>query len=362
MQHPDICIAGAGIIGLSLALELHRRGATVTVMERDAALSHASTAAAGMLAAHDPENPSQLLPLSSLSIDLYPAFLERIEFLSGFAVPFQTSRTLQAHHAYTTSSELLIPELQPGAHHFRSIAEHSIDPRQLAAALLSAVRCTSVHLLEHTTLEDVAESSEGLRIQTSTGIMAASQFVSTLGAWSTGPVAPRKGQMLTIELPSSFALKDVLRTPDVYIVPRTTGPRAGRALLGATVEEAGYDTATHAIDLARLRSAAAELLPMLADETLFPAIDQWAGLRPATPDLLPILDRVPGTLRQYIATGHYRNGILLAPATAHVIAQLLQDETTSVSLSAFCAARFTAGENIAGENIAHKHRYSPTLS
>src|SRR5579864_4524502 len=96
MGQPDYCIAGAGIIGLSLALELHRRGATVTVLERGIPLAQASTAAAGMLAAVDPENPSQLRFFADLSLSLYPAYLARIESLSGLPVPFQTAITLQS--------------------------------------------------------------------------------------------------------------------------------------------------------------------------------------------------------------------------------------------------------------------------
>src|SRR5690349_11642788 len=96
MGRADICIAGAGIIGLSLALELQSRGARVTVIDRGAPLMEASSAAAGMLAAHDPENPAALLPLSELSLELYPKFLHRLFDLSGEVVPFHTSTTLQA--------------------------------------------------------------------------------------------------------------------------------------------------------------------------------------------------------------------------------------------------------------------------
>src|SRR5215831_6599399 len=117
MAYPDVCIAGAGIIGLSLALELERRGARVTVLDRGEPLAEASSAAAGMLAAYDPENPPQLLPLSELSISLYPRFLDRLFDLSGLTVPFHTSTTLQAHpSAHEISGQqlpLLAPEILP---------------------------------------------------------------------------------------------------------------------------------------------------------------------------------------------------------------------------------------------------------
>src|SRR5580704_9589337 len=108
MHHLDICIAGAGIIGLSLALELHHRGMAVTVLDRSSPLSEASTAAAGMLAARDPHNPPPLHSLANLSLSLYPAFLDRLHVLSGIRVPFQTQSTLQAlpHGVLNASNEL----------------------------------------------------------------------------------------------------------------------------------------------------------------------------------------------------------------------------------------------------------------
>ncbi|NYF81270.1 NAD(P)/FAD-dependent oxidoreductase [Granulicella arctica] len=348
MHHPDICIAGAGIIGLSLALELHHRGARVTILDRDAALTHASIAAAGMLAAHDPENPSPLKPLSELSVSLYPKFLSTIESLSGLAVPFQTSKTLQSHSSYPDSSDAtLVPTLTPGNHRFAFLEEHSIDPRQLAAALLAAVRNTPIQLLEQTPLLHFTETSHCIRIETSYGTLETKRLVITSGAWSPAPVLPRKGQMLTVALPPTLSLREVIRTPEIYIVPRTQGPRTGHALIGATVEDAGFDTTTHPADLARLRALAAELLPALADETHCPIVDQWAGLRPATPDALPILGQPSPSSNLVFATGHYRNGILLAPATALVLAQLLSGENPSINLAPFSPDRFPTTGHIA---------------
>src|SRR5271170_4942169 len=140
MHHPDICIAGAGIIGLSLAIELQHRGFRVTVIDQAAPLAEASTAAAGMLAAGDPANPTQLRALAELSLSLYPDFLDRVHVLSSNRVPFQTHTTLQAvtSGGQAISPELtpkelanLLPALVPADQPFILLDEHSLDPRQL---------------------------------------------------------------------------------------------------------------------------------------------------------------------------------------------------------------------------------------
>ncbi len=340
-QRPDVCIAGAGIIGLALALELNHLGASVCVLERDTPLAHASQAAAGMLAAHDPDNPPALLPLSELSLALYPAFLDRIARLSGQPVPFHTGITFQSvEHAPAPAS--LPPGITPHGHTFRQLSEHSLDPRQLAPALLAAVRATPIQLLPHTALRTVTQSSAGLHVETIASSLSPRQIVFTLGPWSIPPVAPRKGQMLSVLTPPSLALDYVLRTPGIYVVPRTLGPHAGRALIGATVEDAGFSTTTDPASLAALRARAARFLPALADEVLCPTLESWAGLRPYTPDHLPLLGPLPNRPAQFLATGHYRNGILLAPATARIMAQLLAGKPPTIPLHPFAPDRFPA--------------------
>jgi glycine oxidase len=317
---PDVLIAGAGIIGLSLALELHTRGARVLILERDTALVHASTAAAGMLAVHDPHNPPALLPLSQLSVQLYPFYLERIERLSGAVVPFHTDNTLQYRAGFITR-----------------LAEHSLDPRQLATALLAAVRAAGIELRERCEFHPAGATP--------------ATVVYATGAWPPGelshghilPVRPRKGQILRVQLPPALhGLREVHRSDAIYIVPRTLGPQAGSALIGATIEDAGFDTSTHPRDLTHLRALAAGLLPGLAAENEAPQLDAWAGLRPHTPDRLPLIGPlVPGS-RHFLATGHYRNGILLAPATAVLLADLIQGKSPALDLTAFSPARFFA--------------------
>jgi glycine oxidase len=141
--------------------------------------------------------------------------------------------------------------------------------------------------------------------------------------------------MLRVQTPAALHLREVHRAAGIYIVPRTAGPQAGSSLIGATDEEAGFDTTVHSDDLATLRARAAKLLPEFASEAASPQLEAWAGLRPGTRDGLPLLGALTPSRREWVATGHYRNGILLAPATACIIADLLTGQQPAVELSAF---------------------------
>ncbi len=302
----EIIVVGAGIIGLSIALELRLWGADVIVIERDKALAHASTAAAGMLAAHDPYNPPPLQQLSEFSLSVYDEFLDIIQSLSGRPIPYQTTETIQ----YEGSSRNVL-------------TEHSLDPRQLAPALLQAVKASGVELRENSCVPEATDR----------------QIVHTTGAWGERfCVRPRKGQMLRVHLPPDQQLTQVHRAEYIYVVPRTQGPQANTALIGATVEDAGFDLSIWTEDLLELRHAAAELtseLDFLRNTTV---VESWAGLRPSTPDNLPIIGRL--NERELVATGHFRNGILLAPATAKVMADLVQNRQPAVDLEPYDPDRF----------------------
>lgn len=329
---PDVVVIGAGLIGLSIALELRERGASVTVIDRAKSFAGASTAAAGMLAAEDPGNPRELQALSRLSIERYPAFLAHLQALSGIAVPYQTDTTVQYLEDGLTVR----------------LAEHSLDPRQLAAAVHAAVKATSIQLLEGAEIASIHEEAGGSRIQLSGGPAIRPQVVIfAAGAWTSAmmtalgrdpvPVTPRKGQMLRVRLP--FPLHEVHRSEQIYIVPRTHGAHAGTALVGATVEDAGFDVSVNAEALASLRALAAELLPQLRFAVDAPMVEAWAGLRPATPDGLPILGACPRA-GHFVATGHYRNGILLAPGTAAVMADMVEGRSSAIDLFALSPQRF----------------------
>ena len=330
----DVVVLGAGLIGLAAALEMVDRGASVTVIERGRILASASTAAAGMLAADDPCNHASLRDLSRLSIQRYPKFLHRIEHLSGSAIPFQTQTTLQ----YMAGGPAL------------RLDENSIDPRQLATALSAAIQATTIHLLENTRVASIEAETSGSKLRLEDGSsLSTGTILFATGAWTAEAsnalvgkplsVSPRKGQMLRVRISPSHSFQEVHRSERIYIVPRTQGPQAGTAVIGATVEEAGFDTTVCGRDLDGLRALAAVLLPWLSSAEEAPMVESWAGLRPATPDLLPMLG---AGLRagHFIATGHYRNGILLAPATAVVMADLIEGKPPTVNLSAFSPLRF----------------------
>ncbi len=359
----DVCIAGGGIIGLSLALEMKRRGATVLVLEARSAMGEASTAAAGMLAANDPENPSAISSLAALSIALYPEYLDRIRRMSNLPIEFQTANTLQAFAAGLRSNDQraadgsldvspdnLSPHIVGNSQLVRDIAknnpsldlrlieEHSIDPRELAPALQAAVHAAAIRVVEDSAVVRSVASEGLVSIVTHTAEYKSAQFVDCTGAWSDDAVhavRPVKGQMLTVETPAGLDV--AVRTPSIYLVPRLHGANAGRTVIGATVEEAGFDKSVEPGAIAKLLDQASMLVPSLAGSRIFTS---WAGLRPATRDGLPLIGRHPAKLQHFLATGHYRNGILLAPATAMVVADLIERRTPTVDLRAFAPDRF----------------------
>lgn len=361
MAHPDICIAGAGIIGLPLARSLAQEGMRVIVLTSGAPMAEASTAAAGMLAVEDPDNPPELLALSRLSRSLYPEFLEELAQMSGQRVSFQTQRTLQLVRREEDSRDSssgvahdLLPQLTTrDDERTLLLDEQSLDPRELAWALVRAVAVHGPELRHETTVRRVLDRGDEVEVETASETIIAKQFVDCTGAWSLSTtispalrVAPRKGQMLTIPTPPALARAElVVRSHDIYLVPRLHGARAGQCVVGATVEDAGFDRAVHASDLQVLLDRAARLLPELRSAEI---LDSWSGLRPATADLLPVLGRVTMDEQHpnlFIASGHYRNGILLAPGTAAVMTDLLLGRRPAVDVTPFTAARFGAAHD-----------------
>jgi glycine oxidase len=348
----DVAIAGGGIIGLSLGLELRRRGFTVTVIDRQQAMSSASWAAGGMLAVHDPQNPPELLPLSLRSWELYPVYLEQVEELSGKKVPLRTRRAMQyvaaerwAENGTRNGAGALVtaaamaefaPGLEANGHIFEWIEEGSLDPNDLHEALPGAFIAAGGTLREETEMLGVESVAGGVLVRTTREVISAGMFVNCCGAWAGEaegglPVVPVKGQMANLRCRPE-RLRCVVRAPGIYLVPRGDG----RVTIGATVEHVGFDETVQEESIRKMAEAALSLLP---EAEAPPEMDMWAGLRPGTPDGLPILGAAAKD-HCWHATGHYRDGILLAPVTAHVMAQAMLGEATDVGLEAFAATRF----------------------
>ncbi len=345
LRTSDVVIAGGGIIGLSLGLELLQRGLSVVVLERDQAMQSASWAAGGMLAARDPENSPALLPLSLHSLALYPAYLDRVRTLSDQPVPIRTRRTLQqVRPSYSAGADVTfddarkwVPGLSETDGKFVWLEEDSFDPRDLCRALPMAFLAEKGILLEKTPVLGVECSSSAVVVETTREQIHAATFVNCRGAWAGDmhfggiPVEPVKGQMVTVAL-AAERLRCVLRTPKFYAIPRGDG----RVAIGATIEQAGFDANVHEQYIAAILHTAAEFIPEVEHAS---RLESWTGFRPGTPDDLPILGAADAS-NCWHATGHYRNGILLAPATARVMAQLIFGETPDLPLKVFSPARF----------------------
>lgn len=346
MNRADVAIAGAGIIGLATALELTAAGCSVTVFDQSEAMSEASRAAAGMLAGADPENPAELRELASLSLALYPEFLSRIESLSAKKIPIRTTRTVLGVRALPRGakavSETEMQSLAPGAHtrgrEFLLLAEQSFDAWDLAEALPAAARAAGIELRERTAVLSIHGGASSVELVTAAGSFSARAFLNACGAWAPGldralPVAPRKGHMLTAELPGEVQMQCVLRTPHVYIVPRG----GNRYTVGPTVEDAGFDRNVDPLRIQELFSRAVELWPPLRDASI---TETWVGFRPGSDDGLPIIDRTGD--RCWVATGHFKNGIMLGPGTGRILSQWMRGQQPGIDLSPFRLGRFAA--------------------
>lgn len=341
----DVIIVGAGIIGVSLAVELRQRGATVLLLDRAEPGSEASSAAAGMLAAADPETPEALRPLVIASARIFPAFVRQVEAAGEMQVGFRRIGTIALlpenvappEYRSLTFAELqrLEPSVHAAGHSAFFVQEDSVDPLLLMRAALAAAQKRGVEIRAHTEAAEIRRGDNAVEVVTQSDTFASTAAVDCRGAWSGAPVRPRKGQMLYV-YPEASILQHVLRAPEVYIVPRS----AGKILIGATVEDVGFDKSVSASTIRELQNAAAKYLPALASA---PITQSWAGLRPGTPDDLPILGptNIPGG---FVATGHFRNGILLAPITAQIMADLIQGRPSPLDIRAFSPDRFPTAQ------------------
>jgi glycine oxidase len=347
----DVIVVGGGIIGLSLAIALRKRGAKVLVVERGEPGREASHAAAGMLADCTVETPAALQPLATASARMYPEFVHELQNESGIDVDLRDQGTIvfpppeHVHNRPGFQVEGLLPaplaQLEPALADPKRPAfylkERSVDPRALVAAALKAAKHREVDISSGTAVTSLLISNSRLAgVTTDKTSYHAPVVVNCAGAWAGQisehhvPTRPVKGQMLCVV--GERVLTHVLRAPEVYLVPRSDG----RILIGATVEEAGYDKRTDANTIQRMHRAAVALVPALERARV---LEAWAGLRPGTPDDLPILGTT-STPGYFVAAGHFRDGILLAPITAHVMAQVVTGTKPDLDLTPFSPARF----------------------
>lgn len=344
---PDVLVVGGGLIGLLSARELALAGARVEVVD-DRQEGAASPNAAGMIAPIAESIADQAFARISIrSRNLWRDLAPALERESGMSIDYDDSGSLlpvldpngrkvldrikaQALDLGETARDLdraelleLVPDLRPGIEEALLLpGEHRVDNRLAATAAATALRHRNV-VVHRATVERVAEAP-GQVVASGDGFeRAAGAVVVCGGAWTPRihglpalPIVPVKGQMIAFD-GIDWPFTGAIRTPAFYAVRRA----GGRLLIGASVEHAGFDLGLSDEVGADLAAGAAALLPALKDRK---PVEHWAGLRPGTPDPWPIVGRL--SQRLHVATGHFRNGILLAPLTARMIAPLVLDE------------------------------------
>jgi len=357
----DVVVIGGGLIGCALARELARRGARTVLVERAELAAEASRAAAGMVAPQaETERPGPLLPLALASRRLYPDWVASLEAESGLDVEYREdgilyvalgaadARVLSARAAWQRRLGLravrldlgdarrLAPVVAPRirlAIHFPD--DHRVNNERLSIAAGIAARRAGVVVRERTRASAIrARNGRVSAVVTDRGAIATPVVVNAAGAWAGQvglpagvrelPVFPVRGQMLVLRGPPG-ALALPLYSRQAYLVPRLDG----RVLLGSTRERAGFDKRVTMGAASALLGAAAAVAPGLAGLSVE---RMYAGLRPGTPDELPILGAARDLPGLFCAAGLYRSGILLAPATATALADLILDGTTALPL------------------------------
>lgn len=374
----DVIVVGAGLIGLAIAFELAERGISVRVYDRSEPGRGASWAGAGMLAPYTERITNEaLLALCAASLAEYPAFVRRVFAASGVDAQLHLNGVLYASfdsagldvllaHARALESRgvdckmldresALAAEPWLGAGVLGGLlknAEGYVDNRRLSRALVAACEASGVVIEQNAHVWIECDARRVLGIGTGRGFSGAQAIVNACGAWASEldgvpsacvpPIEPVKGQMVALAVPVGFVQRATW-VPGAYLVPRDDG----RLLIGATVESVGFDERVTAQGVHELLHAALTAAPALAD---FSTTETWAGIRPGTPDGLPVLGPTPLD-GYFLASGHYRNGILLAPATARLIVDAIEKDTVA-PLAPFLIARFGT-EELPAERIRH---------
>lgn len=356
MKQPDAIVIGGGIIGLCSATAIARRGLTVSIIA-EARRGEASVAAGGMLAPSVEKSDGPAHRFAVAARDLYPTWLEELAEDTGIRVPLNRLGILQValtekgvkglRKTAGAGSEWIdrpaLARLEPTLGHALGAVmnpdDGSVDNVMLLAALEELSRRSDHVTREHANVVSIAADETCVTVTLASGeTRASSHVVVAPGAWGSriegapylSAVSPSRGQMISYD---SIGLRHVVYGPRGYLVPRT----AGTLLAGSTMELVGFDADTTSEGLSKVRSAAEEIAPALAVTNIN---SSWAGLRPVTPDMLPIIGHDPVNARVVYCCGHSRNGILLAPLSGEVVAGLITEEALLHDLSQFHPARF----------------------
>ena len=360
-SYSDIIIIGGGTIGLSIAIELKLRGASVTVLSRnfEEAAGHV---AAGMLAPQAEQIPSDpMLEICDRSRSLYQDWTGKLESITGLDTGYWDCGIL----APVYQEDLVADKNKIGSPKCHWLNEEAIrnhqpnlgadvvggwwypqdgqvdNRRVLMKALRVAAKELGINCHEGVEVREILRSPrrEVVALKTNRGMIQGSHYILATGAWCQQllpiPVYPKKGQMLSVKVPPRIAklpLQQVLFGNQIYIVPR----RDGLIVIGATSEDVGFTPNNTPAGIQQLLTKAIRLYPPLKD---FPIQEFWWGYRPTTPDELPILGTSPWS-NLTLAIGHYRNGILLAPITASLIADLVLEHKLAPLLTNFPWDRF----------------------
>ena len=377
MKKFDVAIAGGGVIGAAIALDLSRAGMCVGLFDRQQPGQEASWASAGILSPA-PENPATvaMVPLGRASLSLYPEFIAQVEEISGKSAGFRAKGTLEALFSHDTKAELSTiialhhglglkaeplraedaRELEPALSEDVEAAvlrpdECSVDNRALTSAVLDAAQHSGAEVFPGHGAKAIWREGDRCRglilqnekLEAKWTIIAAGSFSAAIeGVAVYAPVRPAKGQMVALRA-EDLEIERVLWSEHIYLVPRNDG----RILAGATVEYVGFDKRTTAGGVEKILSAAIELAPRLANARIE---ETWAGLRPDSPDHLPILG--PTDLEGLLmATGHFRSGILLTPITARLTREWITEQKVSLDWDRFSPLRFQTQKTEASKKM-----------
>lgn len=359
----DVAVIGGGVIGLSIARELQRRGAgNIVVVERGRPGREASFAAAGMLAPDiEAGEGDEFYRLCRESMMLYPSFADELATETGVNIELDRSGTLFVAASDDEEKELirkqerceknginadylnaedvidLEPEITSKVRKGLFFPnDWQVENRKLLEALRKFCDLNSITVREGSTVSGLRTKPNGnVNVQLGNDEIEAETTILATGSWTSfiriddSPVPvnvkPIRGQMICFH-PETPMLKCVVQNASAYIVPR----HDGRILVGATVEDVGFEDRTTADAIERLRKAAVELVPRLSE---FEIYDSWSGLRPYGNGGLPVIGLIAGNI--FVATAHYRNGILLAPITAKIVAEKIADGIDSPYLEIF---------------------------